>query len=154
MTVSESAYSLIRQFEGCLFEAYKCPAGIWTIGWGHTEGVVQGQTCSQALADWWLQSDVIGVARALTKALGSVQLRQCEFDALVSLAFNCGPNVAAYAPHLWAGIMRGDAPINIANNFLDIDHDANGAVQPGLTRRRKAEAWLYRFDRLPDLPAA
>ena len=41
MKASKSAYVLIHTFEGCRLHAYKCPAGIWTIGWGHTAGVYE-----------------------------------------------------------------------------------------------------------------
>ena len=50
-TSSRKGLPIVREFEGCKLTAYKCPAGIWTIGWGRTTGVKQGQTITQAQAD-------------------------------------------------------------------------------------------------------
>jgi GH24 family phage-related lysozyme (muramidase) len=148
MTASLAAISLIKQFEGCRLVAYLCPAGVWTIGWGHTANVVKGQSWSQAMADWWLGQDVAGVAQALTKLLGAIQVRQCEFDALVSLCYNLegGPaRLPSQAPKLWYWVQKGDA-VEASQQFLDIDHamvDGVPTVLPGLTLRRQAEARLY-----------
>ena len=58
MKIGQSGINLIKQFEGCRLEAYKCPAGVWTIGYGHTEGVYQGQKITQAQADEYLRADL------------------------------------------------------------------------------------------------
>lgn len=144
MQASQSAFDIIKEFEGCRLNPYLDTAGLPTVGWGHRIWrMSQTEEISQDLADVLLVTDVGAVAIALTRELGATQLRQCQFDALVSLAYNCGANVASYAPHLWAGVMSHAAPINVANCFLDIVHDAKGVVQPGLVRRRQAEAALF-----------
>ena len=51
MKTSEEGIELIKHFEGCRLEAYKCSAKVWTIGWGHTRGVKEGDTCTQEEAD-------------------------------------------------------------------------------------------------------
>ena len=58
MKISENGLKLIRSFEGCRLEAYKCPAGVWTIGWGHTGNVKAGQRITQAEADKMLTDDM------------------------------------------------------------------------------------------------
>lgn len=58
MKASEKAYSLIRQFEGLRLTAYRCPAGIWTIGYGHTSGVVPGMAITKEQAEEFLMRDI------------------------------------------------------------------------------------------------
>ena len=58
MQISKKGIDLIKRFEGCRLKAYKCPAGVWTIGYGHTSGVKQGDTISQQQADSWLRYDL------------------------------------------------------------------------------------------------
>ena len=55
--ISEEGLSLIKKFEGCRLEAYKCSGGVWTIGYGHTENVNEGDTITQEKADKLLKSD-------------------------------------------------------------------------------------------------
>ena len=58
MKASKSAYVLIRTFEGCRLLAYKCPAGVWTIGRGHTAGVYEGMTITREQANELLEKDL------------------------------------------------------------------------------------------------
>ena len=58
MKASEKAYSLIRQSEGLRLTAYRCPAGVWTIGYGHTSGVTEGMTISVEQAEEFLRQDI------------------------------------------------------------------------------------------------
>ena len=81
MKISENGIFLIKSFEGCRLSAYLCPAGVWTIGYGHTAGVNKGQLITQAQAEEYLKSD-------LRKYEGYVEttgltLNQSQFDALV-----------------------------------------------------------------------
>ena len=57
MQISEEGRQLIKKFEGCELEAYKCSAGVWTIGYGRTKNVKEGDTCTQEQADKWLDRD-------------------------------------------------------------------------------------------------
>jgi hypothetical protein len=58
METSKNGLNLIKQFEGCHLTSYKCPAGVWTIGYGHTQGVTEGQSITQEQADLYLKTDL------------------------------------------------------------------------------------------------
>lgn len=58
MKTSQNGINLIKKFERCRLTAYKCPAGVWTIGYGHTDNVKKGQTITQEQADSYLKSDL------------------------------------------------------------------------------------------------
>lgn len=89
MTPSSHAEALIQQSEGYYSKSYLCPAGKWTIGWGHTRGVKPGDVCSKELALIYLQEDLQEAANAVNR-LVKVPLNQNQFDALCSLVFNIG----------------------------------------------------------------
>ena len=78
----------IKEFEGLCLEAYRCAGGVWTIGYGHTDGVKPGDRISQHLANEYLEQDLHTVEQQVN-ALG-VCTRQGSFDALVSFVFNLG----------------------------------------------------------------
>ena len=88
MRPSEKLMNAIKQFEGCHLKAYKCPAGVWTIGWGHTKGVQPGQVITQAQADSLLQGDLLDYVNLVNNL--KLKLTQGQFDALVAFAYNCG----------------------------------------------------------------
>lgn len=89
MTPSSHAEALIQQSEGYYSKSYLCPAGKWTIGWGHTRGVKPGDVCSKELALIYLQEDLQEAANAVNR-LVKIPLNQNQFDALCSLVFNIG----------------------------------------------------------------
>lgn len=89
MKPSSHAEALIQQSEGYYSKSYLCPAGKWTIGWGHTRGVKPGDVCSKELALIYLQEDLQEAANAVNR-LVKVPLNQNQFDALCSLVFNIG----------------------------------------------------------------
>ena len=89
MEISQEGLSLIKKFEGCELEAYKCAAGVWTIGYGSTNNVNEGMEISQERADMLLLEDVEVFEEAVNK-LVEVPLEQNQFDALVSWTFNLG----------------------------------------------------------------
>lgn len=129
MRISNKGIELIKQFEGCRLHAYKCPAGVWTIGYGHTAGVASGQTITQEQADELLKGDLVKFEQKVSKYT-SYGWSQEEFDALVSFAFNIGS-----IEQLTANGNRSRAVI--AEKIL-LYNKANGKVLAGLTRRRKA----------------
>ena len=90
LKTGQAGLNLIKQFEGCRLTAYKCPAGVLTIGYGHTAGVKAGQTITQAQADKMLVDDVERFERNVNKYYDKYRWNQNEFDALVSFAFNLG----------------------------------------------------------------
>ncbi len=85
---SELLYEKLKEFEGLRLEAYKCPGGVWTIGYGHTEGVMKGDRISSEQAEEWLREDIM---KAETQVL---MLKVCKYqgqlDALVDFVFNLG----------------------------------------------------------------
>mgnify|MGYP003149740919 FL=1 len=83
MNISQEGLSLIKKFEGCKLESYKCAAGVWTIGFGSTSGVEEGMEISQERADMLLLEDVEVFEEAVNN-LVEVDLEQNQFDALVA----------------------------------------------------------------------
>jgi len=149
MTFSEACEALVKQFESLQLTAYQCPAGIWTIGWGHTAGVQQGDQITAQQAQALISQDLTSTANDLSAILpATVSLTQGQFDALTSLAFNIGGGARALphkAPKLWADLLAGSTQAAAAQ-FLDIDHAlVNGTPVelPGLKARRQAEATMF-----------
>lgn len=134
MRISENGLNLIKSFEGCRLTAYKCPAGVWTIGWGHTGGVKPGQKITQAEADQMLVSDMTAYEHKVDK-YASYHWNQNEFDALTSFAYNVGS-----IGQLTANGTRNRA--TIAEKILQYNK-GSGKVLPGLTKRREAERKLF-----------
>ena len=146
MKLSDEGLRLIKSFEGyhearedgsC--EAYQCPAGVWTIGWGCTKGVNQGMiwTAEEAEAAfrYELRGFEAGVARVTT-----VDLNQNQFDALVSFAYNCGIGALERSSLLKA--VNRQQWDKAAAAFHDWNK-GGGKVLPGLVQRRAREAALF-----------
>ncbi len=143
MQISKAGLDLIKQFEGLYLNAYRCPAGVPTIGYGHTAGVAMGQTITQQQADEYLRRDVRQFERAVSR-LVRVPLTQGQFDALVSFAFNLGEGALAQSTLL--RLLNDGDHAGAAAQF-DRWNKAGGRVLPGLVRRRAAERAL--FEALP-----
>lgn len=135
MKTSQKGIDLIKKYEGCRLESYKCPAGVWTIGYGHTSGVTAGQKITQAQADSYLVSDLTQFEKKVEKYNAKYGWNQNEFDALVSFAFNIGS-----IDQLTANGTRERAVI--AEKFL-LYNKAAGKVLTGLTKRREEERTLF-----------
>ena len=88
LETSESMIAVIKKFEGLRLKAYKCPAGVYTIGYGHTENVNADSEISELMADQILRKDLKKFEQAINDM--DLPLLQCEFDALVSFVFNVG----------------------------------------------------------------
>lgn len=86
MKISNNGISLIKQFEGCKLKAYRCPAGVPTIGYGHTKGVKMGQAITQEQAEEYLREDLEKYENNVMKYFNKYKWNQNEFDALVSFA--------------------------------------------------------------------
>ena len=146
MTVSRAgaaALDLIRRFESLRLEAYLCPAGVWTIGWGHTAEVQPGDSITRQRAEDLLEGDVAEVEAGIAKVI-HVPLTQGQWDALVSLCFNLrggALGLPRLAPRLVSKLNAGDYA-GAAAEFVDINRAA-GRVLPGLTRRREAEREMF-----------
>ena len=139
MQISKAGLDLIKQFEGLYLKAYRCPAGVPTIGYGHTAGVAMGQTITQQQADDYLRRDVRQFERAVAR-LVTVPLTQGQFDALVSFAFNLGDGALAQSTLL--RLLNAGDYAGAAAQF-DRWNKAGGRVLPGLVRRRAAERALF-----------
>lgn len=89
---SEQGLTLLQQREGLRLKAYRCIAGVPTIGWGHTKGVKMGDTCSLEQAKRWLSEDVRQTENHLNELNTRLlrKLKQHEFDALVSFIHQIG----------------------------------------------------------------
>lgn len=139
MQTSERGVELIKHFEGCRLEAYLCPAGIWTIGYGHTLDVKEGDRVDQEAAEAFLIEDLEEFEDHVQR-LVEVDLSQDQFDALVSWTFNLGyGNLAAST--LLAKLNDGlydEVPEQIKRWTR-----AGGRVLEGLVKRRNAEAALW-----------
>ncbi len=143
MKASPAAIDLIKRFESLQLETYLCPAGVPTIGWGHTAGVQPGQHITAAEAEDLLEQDVAAVEKDLAAVI-SVPLTQGEYDALVSLCFNLRGGarmLRRIAPKLVEKLNGGDK-FGASIEFLDINR-ANGKPLLGLTRRREAERAMF-----------
>ena len=139
MSASEKAYSLIRQFEGLRLTAYRCPAGVWTVGYGHTSGVVPGMNITKEQAEEFLKKD-IETAENIVNA-ECPNLRQCQFDALVPFVFNVGSGNFRKST-LLKKVKANSDDNSIMDEFLRWVY-AKGVVLPGLQKRRFAEMRLY-----------
>lgn len=136
--IGQAGLNLIKEFEGCRLTAYKCAAGVWTIGYGHTAGVSQGMTITQAQADAYLRQDCEKFEKYVNNAAYvpiTESLNQNQFDALVSFCYNCG---AGNLKKLCAG--RTAAQIAAA---MPQYCKAAGKTLAGLVRRRAAEVALF-----------
>ena len=138
-----SAASFVAQFEGLELKAYRCPAGIWTIGYGHTgSDVHEGQVITKDEALALLGKDL---ASHVLQASGyiAVDVTQNQFIALTSFIYNIG--VGAFRDSTLLKLLnRGDIQ-GAADQFL-LWNKAGGKVLAGLTRRREAERALFLKD--------
>lgn len=139
MMINEAGLNLIKDFEGCRLKAYLCPAGVWTIGYGHTQGVKPDMVINQLQAERFLRQDLKRFEDAVT-SLVKVPITPNQFSALVSFAYNVGTG-ALYDSTLLRKLNKKDYK-GAANEFLRWNK-AGGKVLPGLTRRRLAEKDLF-----------
>ena len=145
MTPSNSCYNVIKHYEGCKLEAYLCPAKIPTIGFGNTfysdgKPVKLGDKITLKQAEDMLPNIVLKFAQGVDR-LVKRELLQCEFDALVSFAYNCGLGNLEKSNLLREVNKKGSA-LRIETEFIKWNK-GGGKVLDGLTRRRKTEALLY-----------
>lgn len=140
---SSKGYNLIKKFEGLATTSYKCPAGVLTIGYGHTgKDVVKGMVITELYADELLKADVAKLERSLIKALNAdeIVVNQNQFDALISFSYNLGVTRLVNST-LWRYLKDGNIKA-AAGQFIRWNK-ANGKVLQGLTFRREAEAKLF-----------
>lgn len=144
MNISNNGINLIKTYEGCELIAYKCPAGIWTIGIGHTGSVDgkpinNGLTITASKASELLKEDLKSFENAINKYV-TVQITQNMFDALISFTYNVGIGNFK-ASTLLKKLNTGDYK-GAAEEFAKWNK-ANGVVLLGLTKRRASEKALF-----------
>lgn len=137
--VSPEGVELIKKQEGCMLRAYQCPAGVWTIGYGHTKTAWQGKTITYDQANELLQNDLQTFTNAINR-LVKVNLTQNQFDALVSFAYNVGINAFEYSTLLRL-INKGD--FREAAEQFDRWCKVGRKQIEGLVTRRKTEKALF-----------
>lgn len=137
MNTSQHGINLIKKFEGLRLTAYRCPAGVYTIGYGHTKGVKRGMQITEEQASAYLLSDLRSSEKALERYDTIYHWNQNEFDALVSFTFNCG------AANLRTLLRNGQRSRSQIAATLPLYRKAGGKVLKGLERRRAAEKALF-----------
>ncbi len=139
MKISDAGIDLIKEYEGCELESYLCPAGVWTVGYGHTQGVEEGQTITEHQADVMLIADLAKFERCVNAHL-EVPVTQSQFDALVAFSFNVG--CQAFRKSTLLRMLNEGDDVGASQQFVRWDK-AGGKVLAGLTRRREAERDLF-----------
>ena len=140
MRISDKGFQLIKDFEGCELKAYQCAAGVWTIGYGHTKDVQEGDICSLEKAEHLLQRELEEEYEKYINELVTVPMNQCQFDALVSWVYNLGP-----------ANLKKSSMLRVLNEgkYEEVPaqikrwNKAGGKVLDGLIRRREAEAEMF-----------
>ena len=139
MKTSEVGVELIKEFEGCKQVAYQDSVGVWTIGYGHTKDVYEGQLAIKKTIERWLQEDLEEFESYVSK-LVKVELNQNQFDALVAWTYNLGPTNLKESTML-RKLNYGD--YESVPDEMRRWNKAGGEVLNGLVRRRDAEANLF-----------
>lgn len=138
MVINDKGRQIIETYEGCKLEAYVCPAGVLTIGFGHTGDVKKGDRITQHQAEVILEYDLERFETAVGQMAPKANANQ--FSALVSFAFNVGTE-ALRKSTLLKKFLAG-APLGAADEFSKWTH-AGGKELPGLVKRRAAEKALF-----------
>lgn len=140
MNISENGINLIKRFEGCRLKAYRCPAGVLTIGYGHTgSDVSNGMVISQEKAENMLKMDLTVHCNNVSK-LVKVPITQNQFDALVSFEFNVG--YGALSTSTLLRLLNQGKYLDASKQFERWVY-AGGKPLEGLKKRRIAEKELF-----------
>ena len=139
MKTSQYGIDLIKHFEGCELKAYKCPAGVWTIGYGHTKGVQEGDEWSESHANHMLEVELEEYEGYVDKYV-TAPLGQNQFDALVSWTYNLGGGNLSASTML--KVLNAGEYDEVPNQMLRWNK-AGGKVLEGLNSRRQAEADMF-----------
>jgi lysozyme len=142
MKISQTGLDLIKYFEGLSLKAYKCPAGVWTIGYG-TTGVAearQGVTITKERAEQLLIDDVEKFSKQVWLLVKDVVVNQHQFDALIAFAYNVG--IGAFKTSTLLKKLLQKDYTGVSKEFLRWTK-AKGKELPGLVKRRRAESLLF-----------
>jgi len=141
MKTSALGLSLIKKYEGLELKAYRCPANILTIGYGHTgSDVFEGMEITEDEATELLKKDVLSAEKTVNRLCNGL-INQNQFDALVSFVYNCGSGNFSNST-LLKRIKTNTSDALIRDAFM-MWIKANGKVLKGLQKRREEEANLF-----------
>lgn len=142
MKTSKKGLNFIKKHEGCILHSYLCDAGILTIGIGHTgNDIKEGMEISEEKAFEFLKKDVKKFENIVNQYFKNKKLHQCQFDALVSLAFNCGA-ASITKSNLCRRILNGDDLESISKEWIEWCH-INKKTSRKLLRRRSRELSMF-----------
>ena len=143
------AMNIIKVFEGCRLEAYKCSAGVWTIGYGHTKGVKEGMVITQQQAETYFENDIMEFLSPVQKEVGNI-CNANQIAALTSFTFNVGE--ANFKKSTLLKVVKKNTQnfTEIRKQFLCWDKvkivvkgKSEYVSSDGLKKRRKKEADLF-----------
>lgn len=144
------AMNIIKVFEGCKLNAYQCSAGVWTIGYGHTNGVKEGMVITQQQAETYFESDIMEFLLPVQKQVGNI-CNANQIAALTSFAFNLGNEALKKSTLLKVVKKNTQDFINIKKQLLRWDKvkkTVNGKTvytpSDGLKSRRNKEFEMYK----------
>lgn len=135
--MTQNALNLIKKWEGCRLTAYKDEGGVWTIGWGHTAGVYEGQTITQEVADAMLAEDVAAYNNAVKAYDPKYHWTANEEDALTSFAYNLGTGSISQVT------ANGTRSKEVIAQKMLLYVNVNGKPSDGLKNRRRDEVNLF-----------
>ncbi len=141
MKLSENGTKLIKKYEGCRLKAYKCPRGVWTIGYGHTNNVRPDDVITQDEAEELFKQDVKVFENAVNRLI-KVKLNQNQFDALVIFTFNVGYGDKGLGGSTLLKLLNRGDYIGAAGQFERWIY-SNKKPCEGLKKRRKIEKELF-----------
>lgn len=140
MQTSKRGRDAIKLFEGLRTTAYRCPAGVWTIGYGHTgKDITEGLTISTQRAEVLLMKDLIPIEKGIQE-LVKVPLTQGQFDALVSFTYNLG--LGSLRSSTLLKLLNLRKYTEAANQFERWVYAGNKKLE-GLVRRRRKEKEIF-----------
>ena len=145
MKINFEGIKLLSELEGLRLEAYKCPAGVWTIGFGNTfyedgDKVKEGDKITQEEAYHLFYLIATKFEKTINDNL-KVEINQNKFNALFCLCYNIG-QIAFINSTLLRLVNINPSDGNIAKEFLKWNK-INKVVNKGLTNRRIKESSLY-----------
>ena len=144
MITGEKGIELIKKYEGLRLEAYRCPAGKLTIGYGHTgNDVVPGMQINKEMAELLLKND-LKIYEKVINELVKVQLTQNQFDALISFIYNVG--IGNFKKSTLLKLINQNKMKEAAEEFLKwnkVSQPGGLKELPGLTKRRAEEKKLF-----------
>ena len=141
MKLSENGTKLIKKYEGCRLKAYKCPRGVWTIGYGHTNNVRPDDVITQDEAEELFKQDVKVFENAINRLI-KVKLNQNQFDALVSFTFNLGYGDRGLGGSTLLRLLNNSDYIGASKQFSRWVYSGDRVLE-GLIKRRNEEKELF-----------